>query len=553
MMRPIPRGRHPLAAGSGRFDATVRSYGAATCLVLAMTALFCRLMTYPLQHDEHFYVSAGVLFTSAGLYSVLGFSHLPNLPILLHLLYAAPIGAHYLLIARLAIFVAWIAAVTALVLIGVKLARDRIAIVVMVALFITNPLLLGAAGMAATNNFMAIPFMLFGLLLFFDGLAPERPRWGVLISSGFCLTLAGGFKINYAVLILPFAVAAFLVPTGLALSSRIRTVVLPLLGGGVAGAAPTLFFLIRDPRGLLAHVVTFHRAPQIAYWRAHPDLADPKIMDFRGNALLAEQLWLSGATMLLVITLIFFMVLFIDRNGGTVKALRAAGWQIWLLLAVTVLAALMAFLPTPSFPQYFILPIPFALVLLAALYGKLTREDRGVARPFLIAATALTCLISIPTLLPATASLLAPRKWTGLQVHADAEQIAELTRTSGPAAALATLGPLYGLEGKQAVYSQLGLGPFVYRAADYIPADQRRYFTALASPTTIIPLLRASCPAALLVGLEGPLDQPLIQFAREANYAPHQITLHAAELKTALLLVRRPTPESPCARRLDLH
>jgi hypothetical protein len=521
---------------------------ATATLVIAMVALFGRLMTYPLQHDEQFYVSAGVLFSPDGLYRGLGFSHLPNLPILLHLLYSLPIGAYYLLVARFVIFAAWVAAIAAVILLGKALSGEKLAIALMITLLLVNPLFLGATGMAATNNFIPVPFALFGLLAFLKGLETGQPKQRTLAVSGLFLALAAGFKINYAVLILPFAVTAFLIPARLKLTQRMRQVVLPIATGGIVGALPTLFFLARDPRGLLAHVVTFHRGPQISYWHAHPNPVDPKIIDIHDKVVMAEQLWLSGRTMVLVIVLVFLSVLFVSRAGTLRIAVRRAGWRIWLIAAVTILAVMVSFPPTPAFPQYFTLPIPFAIALLAALHGQLSDAQRASARPLLIAAIALSALTGIPALLPASAALVAPRKWTGMQVHADALRIAKLvdaTRSTGP---FATLGPLYALEGGNTVYSQLGLGPFVYRAADYIPTDQRPYFSNPISPTTIIPLLQSTCPAAVLVGLEGDLDTPLARFARDAHYLPQQIMLHAAEQDAALLLVRPAKPAGICGQ-----
>ncbi|MDB5685843.1 MAG: hypothetical protein JWR77_432 [Rhizorhabdus sp.] len=538
MSRVISHSKRHVPAGERRLDSFAWNRIEVMALAAAMIALFARVMTYPLQHDEQFYVSAGVLFSADGLYPQLGFSHLPNLPMLLHLLYALPVGAHYLLIARLVIYVAWVAAVAAVILIGRQLGGEKLAVLLMAALLIANPLLLGATGMAATNNFIAIPFALFGLLAFLKGLAPEQPRPWMLVASGCLLALAAGFKINYAVLVLPFAVTALLVPKDFTLARRVLHVVLPLLAGGIIGALPILFFLVRDPWGLLAHVVTFHRGPQIAFWLAHPDPVAPKIMGVPGKLLLAEQLWFSGGTMVLVTTLAFLTILMIFEAGTIQRAVRAVGWPAWLIAAVTIIAVAVSFPPTPAFPQYFALPIPFALVLVAALHGRLDADRRAAARPFMVAAILLAALTGVPTLLSAAPGLIAPRKWTGIQVHADAQRIAALVRASPPAMPLATLGPLYALEGGRAIYPQLGLGPFIYRAADYIPPDQRRYFHDPVSPTTITALLRSTCPAGVLIGLEGELDTPLAAFARSEHYLPQQIMLHAAEQKAALLLVR---------------
>ena len=523
----------------------VRAHAVPATLAIALVALFARIVSYPLQHDEQFYVSAGILFGFDDLYPRMGFSHLPNLPILLHLLYAAPIGEHYLLIARLIICVTWAALLLSVVLLGRHLGADRLMLLMMTVLLVTNPLLLGPTGMTATNNMLPMPFALFGLLMFLRGVAAPRARPMLLVLSGMLLALAAGFKINYAVLVLPFGAAAFLLPRELSWRQRLARVALPMLVGGLVGALPTLIFLFQDPAGLFAHVVTYQRGPQISYWLAHADPRDPKIIDPRGKILLAEQLWLSGATMVLVMTLAFLVVLRV-RSSEAARA-DERPWQVWLIAALVGLGAALAFIPTPAFPQYYTLPIPFALPLLAALYGAMDEKRRTQARPLLVVGTLIAALAGAPMLLSALPSSVRPNRWTGIQVHADARKIAHLVNASRSDAPIATLGPLYALEGGRTVYLQLALGPFIYRAADYVPAALGAHFTDMVSPTTIGAFLAETCPSAVLVGLEGELDEPLAHFARDHRYVAQPIRLHAAERSEGWLLVRPGSRERGCA------
>ena len=96
------------------------------------------------------------------------------------------------------------------------------------------------------------------------------------------------------------------------------------------------------------------------------------------------------------------------------------------------------------------------------------------------------------------------------------------------------------VEGGKRVLPQLGLGPFIYRAAAYMTPAQRDHFPDLLTPETIGRRLRAVCPAAVLVGFEGPLDAPLATFAAEQHYRPEPVTLRGAGRPGALLFVRPP-------------
>ena len=86
---------------------------AAGALVLGL-ALLARILGFPLRHDEELYLPAGIQFSTDGLYPELGYNHLPNLPILLNAVFAITGTAHALLVGRLLVFIAWIAAAAAL-------------------------------------------------------------------------------------------------------------------------------------------------------------------------------------------------------------------------------------------------------------------------------------------------------------------------------------------------------------------------------------------------------------------------------------------------------
>ena len=50
--------------------------------ILVALGLFGRIMTFPLGHDEQIHVTAATLLFEQPLYRVLGYNHLPGLPVL---------------------------------------------------------------------------------------------------------------------------------------------------------------------------------------------------------------------------------------------------------------------------------------------------------------------------------------------------------------------------------------------------------------------------------------------------------------------------------------
>jgi 4-amino-4-deoxy-L-arabinose transferase-like glycosyltransferase len=509
--------------------------------LLFLLGLFVRIMTYPLQHDEHFYVPAAILFSFDRLYPDFGFSHLPNLPILLSGVFAV-VGSHYVLIGRLVIFLAWLATVGALALIGRRYARSNMVAAVLVALLVANPALLDATGMAVTNNFIATPFALFGLFCFVEAATRPSPSRGLAALAGFLLAVAVGFKANYAILLPPVAIAAILVPPYLPMRARLTQLTLPLLVGGIIGGVPTLYFLAQDPSGFLAHVVRFHRGPQLGYWGTNPDPLDPKAIGLSAKVIMAQRSWFSATNLIMLLALAFYVVL--GFRGGRFRSWFdwRSRWPILLLMSITALAAMISFLPTPAFPQYFTIAIPFALMLIALLHGSLDAPEQAMTRPFLIAALALAAFIGTPVLLSTAPRIVDVAHWTGFQVHRDAVRIAKIARVEGPRSSMATLSPVYALEGGLKVYPALAMGPFVYRASAWIPAEDRRHYTSLASPTTVGGMLENAPPSAILTGQEGALDTPLADFATTHGYVAHPIRIGRGGAGRDMVLFTRPPP-----------
>lgn len=509
-------------------------------VVLCLACLFARIMAYPLQRDEQFYIPAGVLFSFKGLYNDLNFSHFPNLPMVLDALYGITGSLHYVLIGRLLIFGAWLATIAVLFAFGRFYAQGRLMTALMLVLLLCNPLLLDAAGMAVTNNFIPVPFAIGGLLAFMVGIDRPIPSLWRVALGGFLLAIAAGFKANYVPVLLVIGLATLVLPPWTSFTARLGTVTLPLIAGAVIGGLPTLAFFGRDPAGFLVHCFSFHRAPQIAYWLAHPNPVDPKVLGLRDKIMLAHQSWLSSTTMVLIMAIaVLGLIGYLQwRREGRPSAID---WRVCLLAAITAICAMASFLPTPAFPQYYATPIPFLIVMLCLMYNAIGVEGRMLAHPLLIAALGLAVICGMPRLLPFAGTIVHPDRWTGNIVHIDAQSIGPKVRRTARGGRLATLYPVHALEAGLPIYPHLALGPFIYRASAYIPAGQRPYFRHLASPETIGGILSREPPAALLVGNMDALNKPLADIGATRGYRVLDIELNKTEdVDHPLLMLRTP-------------
>jgi hypothetical protein len=104
---------------------------------------------------------------------------------------------------------------------------------------------------------------------------------------------------------------------------------------------------------------------------------------------------------------------------------------------------------------------------------------------------------------------------------------------------IATLSPLFVIESNLPIYSELSTGPFLYRVGDLLTPEQRNRFVG-TSPKSIGYLFAEDPPAAILIGFEGALDKPLVEYAIIHNYKKIDVIGFGGELYV------RPDFDSSC-------
>ncbi len=483
-------------------------------LIVAMLGLFGRVLAYPLQHDEQIHVAAAALMSDYRLYQDLGYNHLPNLPLLLNALYRLTGTEYYILSGRILTCFWWIAACGALAMIAWRQTKDLAAVSVAVVLLLANVLYLGQAGMLVTNNLAPVPFALFGLYCFLRAQEGPLPRPLMAALAGFFLAIAIGFKVNYVFVVPPFALAALVVPRECSFLRRLTRSALPMLLGGVIGGLPTLFFLISDPQSFFGHTLRYFTTAHRAYWLT---LDAPKTMTLAGKALIAESVWLSGTALLAICTASFLALLHVLPGQLAKPDHPLRQWPVVVTAGLVVTGALISFVPTPSFPQYFAPPIAFIIVLAVLLYGQLDGDGRKIAAPLLATVAILSVAGGVSRLLPGIHALFMPKKWEGVLVHEQARQMAATIGAASRRTRIATLSPIYPLEAGFAIYPEFAAGPFLYRVADLIPSADRRYFRT-TSESGLPAFLDADPPTAIIVGDEGKLDLAFFDYARSRGY-----------------------------------
>jgi len=488
----------------------VATWSAAALLV---AALFGRIMTTALGHDEEIHVAAARLVFSEPLYGELGYNHLPGLPLLLGSIYALSGSDHLLLVGRLLIFLCWMMTALILWVIARHYAGGwRVPIVAILVLAAGT--LLGPAGMLVTNNLLPIPFAMLGFHWFVLALDDKTVRPGMMFGAGVAIGFAVILKVSYVFLVPPLAVAALIVPRGLPWVFRLRRVLLPLVAGGLVGGLPVFILLATEPATLIAHTIRYFTVGHLAYWQ---HATEPKAMTITAKTAVAYGVWLAESG-LLTIVLVGTSILSLIRCGG--DGLR--WWPVPLAAALALLAALGSFAPTPAFPQYYEPPLPFLIILFILLQRLLDRSVRRGMRPLLDTVAVAALLIMLPRLVPALPRAVQPALWTGSIVHDQGVRIRDALQARGAKGKIATLSPIVALEGERPIYREFGAGPFVYRVAPYLPVSDRALFVT-TSPAELRSFLDADPPAAIVTGREPNLEREFLAYARARHYDPVDI------------------------------
>jgi hypothetical protein len=478
-----------------------------------MLGIAGRMLAYPLNRDENMFVSVATQVGYGDLYRDLGYNHLPNLAYLLSTIYSAAGTEHFLLAGRIAMMVGWLLTVLALWLIVRRLQLGVDVFFAAVALIAGSVLLLGPSGMLVSNNFLPIPCILFAFYFLLGALGGELPRSHYAFVAGIMVSVTIGFKANYIMLAPLFALTTLCAPGHRQLRERIVTGFVPLAIGGLIGGIPTLAHLALDPEGFVAHTLRYFTELQTAYWN---DADGPKSMGMSDKVLLAEQIWLRD-TPLLAIASCFILSVAAILNSG-VRAL--IDWRVILLVGLAACGGVLAFLPTPSFPQYFVPPIPF-LVLLVLVLASIEKERNGqVVAPLMIAVAVLGLVSGGSRLALGLLEFRDPGAWESIALKREVEATGAQAGLA-PGAQVATMTPVFALEGGYAIYPEFAAGQFVYRVAPYISEADRAYYRT-TSPKDLQSFLDSDPPDAILVNRAEPIERPLAAYAASRGYTRHE-------------------------------
>lgn len=489
-----------------------------TVFLVLLLLIFSRLMNFELRKDEQLYAAPARLLSDYKLYSDFFYNHTPGSAWLFHWVMNGIGTDHLLFAARLGVFAGWMVFGVCLIAITFRLTRSPAMATLAVLLIMTNEALLNQTGMTATNNLLPLVATYVGLGLFVLGLSNRQFRLLMILASGIIISMAAVFKANAIVFVPVVVAAAFLLPRDVTLRERLKQVVAPLAVGGILGSIPILYYLAVDPNKFIAHVISFHTGPHLAYWLAHSGGDEDMVaMSAGSKALLAYGMWFNNANLLFMFAAIFLSACLLQTTPLKTLIHRVSWGRIFVVLACVIAALVMGFVPTPGFPQYFTQPLACTPLLLALLYAELDAVERQRAQPGIVAISLVMALAGLPQLIQYAPRLVSPSSWTVERVHGAGLKISQQLANAGVSGKIATLAPIYPLEGGLSVYPVFATGQFAYRTAEFTDNNLRKYYRS-TSPTEVPAFLAADPPAGILVGFEARLEAPLVKFAEQNGY-----------------------------------
>lgn len=500
----------------------------AVLLCASLAAIFAHTMDRPLSHDEPMYIAAGVLAQEHLIYRDFAYLQMPYLPSIYSLLYDVTGTTHYLLLARMLNFVFMAVATLLVYVICKRLSRSRGVAIGAVLIFLTNDAVLHIMPLVWNNS---LPLAL-SLLAFFLFLSPRQPAHHVparYFLVGLCAGIATGTKLTYIAMPPCFLLAALLHPRLLSAKVRVLQGALPLAVGTTIALLPVLYYFVHTgPEGFVFNNIGFHRVNAVYRATVGPDTTrmvtsmEPPTENLPASAF-DERNELDRAvrylpTLALGLAIGVVVYQLIRESPSLADVFRRLSRWPTLCAALLVLGnILVAIQPRPPNLAHFAPPIVFAIVCMTSIYATLSATGKrhvhvAIGILVLVAGTANggQYVDSFP-------ALWNKDQWTGSVVHCRAERIRSYIATSGEYCKLATLSPVYGVEAGLEIYHELATGPFVYRVGDLLSEEQRARFVA-TSPSALASLLREDPPCGILVGFEGELEIPFVEYAARHGY-----------------------------------
>lgn len=499
-----------------------------TVSVLAILGDFARVVI-SFNHNEHMYITASVLISqNKVLYRDFAYLQMPYLPLIYSGVYKIfGLTTFYFLVGKWISFLFLMASAVILYLFARQVSQNIHFSLGVTALYLLNTSIINPAS-EVSNYILPIAFSFIAIYFFEISFHPNKPTPFLLSLSGLFVGLAVGTKLTYASIILPFVLTFFMTlfinrNQKSALKKGMFEMLLPWNLGLFFGLFPALIFYLMDPEVFIFNNWGYHRLN--TQWRL--------MTGFTYNMTLTSKMafvWeiITRPENLLIVVGILPGVLLILRVLNQVSKFIT---RLVLALTLVLTGLLTAIIPTPSFSQYYAVPISFLFILLVYTWSAARFHSLRFGQPVLLGLVLLTFIFNGAFFISNTSDMIETKNWSPFYIRNVSLKIREVLRENqldlNPK--IGTLSPLFAIESGLGIYEELSTGPFLYRIGDLLTPEQRRRFVG-SSPSAINDLFQSDPPAAILIGFEEDLDQPLLEYALANKYQKVELAGFEGEL-----------------------
>jgi hypothetical protein len=454
-------------------------------MILSLTGLcllsLAHVMMRPVEPNEHMYLAAYVLSIDHTLYKDFAFLQMPVIALIHGLIFKLTGTTYALLIARL---VAWVGLLAVLFLlwkaVNILIPRSNQKTTWTCGEAAAWVLLLSEnfiiASGEASNYVWPLLFVLFAYIRLRNSLEKSPKSTACLV--GFCLAIAVGMKLYFVLFAPLFLIAVSLRSDEIDSCSWLKRSSLYLVGF-VIGSLPSLYYMAICFEPFMFENLYFHW--ETADWYRSMDYPDrmtlfQRVQYAKGWFQHGSQMWLVWGS---IAALLYTIKLTFENPIQTIALLKS----IWLEASLVLVALVASLMPIPAWPQYFSMPIPFALLFFGAMINRLCQmESRSVEHN--------ASLESLPTLVAVVAGLFV----SGTYFARAFTQALEPSNW----VEVATFANVMAIEAGATIYPELAAANFFFQIGDGLPNDKLSTYKT-TSPSQLFSFLDKKAPRLILV------------------------------------------------------
>jgi 4-amino-4-deoxy-L-arabinose transferase-like glycosyltransferase len=370
-----------------------------------------------------------------------------------------------------------------------------------------NPLFIYTTGLS-WNHDSSILLAVLAFLIHCHSLRQKKPgKW--LFLSGLSLGLAIGFRLSFALCVIPFIITILLYSQPI---ERKRSFLLLHFASGMfVSLLPALIMFVYSPKQFLFGNI-YWRKLNVIYFQ---NLDYTKAMSITSKRNYLKWIFIKQpGNFLLFFAFIFFVVAPYIMSLLKRISSRFEVVFILMLLPCILIGSLAA---TPTWYQYYYALVPF--MLLGILYNVSSSYEGSSERKgfigVLILITLISCIFGLPKYKDIR-NFPNVQEWYPIEAHRLGIVISDII---GEGRVL-TLAPIFCLEGGLEIYEEFATGPFAWRTAGFLNERNRKELKMYAEDD-LPNLLKERPPRGVLVGFEREnleLERPFESFAVDKNY-----------------------------------